>query len=236
MPYVARIRGPLDGRPGLLARCRDPDHARRDPRARGALHRGDGRTAGEGPRVLPEQLRRLADEARARLRAALRRRLRRRWCSRLRRRCLPLVFVAVVLWSLLAAGSSCSCWHAGGDAGGGAAADPPRARRWWTSAKPHRTRWPATSPTRSRTRKSCARSRGSPTKRASMRATCGDYGAKTLRSWDYQNLRIDMITSPMFVATNILGLIVALWRRAAAQARASKPCSSRSATTRPPRA
>jgi ATP-binding cassette subfamily B protein len=38
----------------------------------------------------------------------------------------------------------------------------------------------------------------------------GDYGAKTLRSWDYQNLRVDLVTSPMFVITNILGLVVAL--------------------------
>ena len=38
----------------------------------------------------------------------------------------------------------------------------------------------------------------------------GDYGAKTLRSWDYQNLRVDTVTSPMYVATNTLGLVVAL--------------------------
>jgi ATP-binding cassette subfamily B protein len=38
----------------------------------------------------------------------------------------------------------------------------------------------------------------------------GDYGAKTLRSWDYQNLRIDTLTSPMFVLTNTLGLVIAL--------------------------
>src|SRR5262245_16244822 len=38
-----------------------------------------------------------------------------------------------------------------------------------------------------------------------------DFGAKTLRSWDYQNLKVDMITSPMYVLTNTLGLIVALW-------------------------
>ena len=38
----------------------------------------------------------------------------------------------------------------------------------------------------------------------------GDYGAKTLRSWDYQNFRVDMVTSPMYVLTNTLGLIVAL--------------------------
>jgi len=37
-----------------------------------------------------------------------------------------------------------------------------------------------------------------------------DYGAKTQRSWDYQNLRVDMVAAPMFVATNTLGLIVAL--------------------------
>jgi ATP-binding cassette subfamily B protein len=41
----------------------------------------------------------------------------------------------------------------------------------------------------------------------------GDYGAKTLRSWDYQNMRVDLVTSPMFVLTNTLGLIVALAAR-----------------------
>jgi ATP-binding cassette subfamily B protein len=37
-----------------------------------------------------------------------------------------------------------------------------------------------------------------------------DFGAKTLRTWDYQNFRIDTITAPMYVATNTLGLAVAL--------------------------
>ncbi|HLQ77255.1 MAG TPA: ABC transporter ATP-binding protein, partial [Terriglobia bacterium] len=37
-----------------------------------------------------------------------------------------------------------------------------------------------------------------------------DFGAKTLRSWDYQNLHVDLITSPLYVLTNTLGLIVAL--------------------------
>jgi ATP-binding cassette subfamily B protein len=37
-----------------------------------------------------------------------------------------------------------------------------------------------------------------------------DYGAKAQRSWDYQNLRVDMVTAPMFVLTNTLGLAVAL--------------------------
>jgi ATP-binding cassette subfamily B protein len=38
----------------------------------------------------------------------------------------------------------------------------------------------------------------------------GDYGTKTLRSWDYQNLRVDTVTSPMYVLTNTLGLMIAL--------------------------
>ena len=38
----------------------------------------------------------------------------------------------------------------------------------------------------------------------------GDYGAKTLRTWEYQNLRVDTVTSPMYVLTNTLGLVVAL--------------------------
>jgi ATP-binding cassette subfamily B protein len=38
-----------------------------------------------------------------------------------------------------------------------------------------------------------------------------DYGAKTLTSWDYQNMRVDMVTAPMLVLTNTLGLIVAFW-------------------------
>ena len=37
-----------------------------------------------------------------------------------------------------------------------------------------------------------------------------DFGAKTQRSWDYQNLRVDMVAAPMFIATNTLGLVVAL--------------------------
>jgi ATP-binding cassette subfamily B protein len=38
-----------------------------------------------------------------------------------------------------------------------------------------------------------------------------DFGRKTLRSWDYQNLYVDMITSPLYVLTNTFGLIAALW-------------------------
>ncbi len=40
-----------------------------------------------------------------------------------------------------------------------------------------------------------------------------DFGAKTLRSWDYQNLRVDALTSPMYVMTNVLGLVVVLTTR-----------------------
>ena len=38
----------------------------------------------------------------------------------------------------------------------------------------------------------------------------GEFGEKTLKSWDYQNLRVDTLTSPMYVLTNTLGLILAL--------------------------
>src|SRR5215470_1634133 len=43
-----------------------------------------------------------------------------------------------------------------------------------------------------------------------------DFGAKTLRSWDYQNLHVDMITSPLYVLTNTLGLVAALSTRGTA--------------------
>ena len=41
-------------------------------------------------------------------------------------------------------------------------------------------------------------------------ANVRDFGAKTLRSWDYQNLRVETITAPMYVLTNTLGLVIAL--------------------------
>ncbi len=41
-------------------------------------------------------------------------------------------------------------------------------------------------------------------------ANVRDFGGKTLRSWDYQNFRVNTITAPMYVLTNTLGLIVAL--------------------------
>ena len=37
-----------------------------------------------------------------------------------------------------------------------------------------------------------------------------DFMAKMLRSWNYQNTRVDIVTSPLYVMTNALGLIVAL--------------------------
>jgi ATP-binding cassette subfamily B protein len=41
-------------------------------------------------------------------------------------------------------------------------------------------------------------------------ANVRSFGRKTLRSWDYQNFRVNIITAPMYVLTNTLGLIVAL--------------------------
>jgi ATP-binding cassette subfamily B protein len=41
-------------------------------------------------------------------------------------------------------------------------------------------------------------------------ANVRDFGARTLRSWDYQNFHVNTITAPMYVLTNTLGLVVAL--------------------------
>jgi ATP-binding cassette subfamily B protein len=37
-----------------------------------------------------------------------------------------------------------------------------------------------------------------------------DFTAKMLRSWDYQNTRVDVVTSPLYIITNVAGLVVAL--------------------------
>jgi ATP-binding cassette subfamily B protein len=37
-----------------------------------------------------------------------------------------------------------------------------------------------------------------------------DFTAKMLRSWDYQNTRVDVVTSPLYVLTNTVGLVVAI--------------------------
>ena len=37
-----------------------------------------------------------------------------------------------------------------------------------------------------------------------------DFTTKMLRSWDYQNTRVDIVTSPLYVLTNTIGLVVAL--------------------------
>ena len=42
-------------------------------------------------------------------------------------------------------------------------------------------------------------------------ANVREFGRKTLRSWDYGNFRVNTITAPMYVLTNTLGLIVALY-------------------------
>src|SRR5262249_30216693 len=34
-----------------------------------------------------------------------------------------------------------------------------------------------------------------------------DFTAKMLRSWSYQNTRVDIVTSPLYVLTNTLGLV-----------------------------
>ena len=41
-------------------------------------------------------------------------------------------------------------------------------------------------------------------------ANVDDYIAKAKRSWNYQNQRIDMVTSPLYVATNVFGLMLAV--------------------------
>ena len=73
----ADVHGPVARRRGRVARRRGAHRTRGDPRHRGAQYRGDGRAVGEGPRVLPRQLRRLAHQTHARLRAPLRGRVRR---------------------------------------------------------------------------------------------------------------------------------------------------------------
>jgi ATP-binding cassette, subfamily B, bacterial len=37
-----------------------------------------------------------------------------------------------------------------------------------------------------------------------------DFIAKMYRSWSYQNTRVDVVTSPLYVMTNVLGLVVAI--------------------------
>src|SRR5215203_5798941 len=60
-----------------------------------------------------------------------------------------------------------------------------------------------------------------------------DFGRKTLRSWDYQNFRVNIITAPMYVLTNTLGLIVAL-HISLGTAASLQTVSSRSPTLRRP--
>ena len=57
-----------------------------------------------------------------------------------------------------------------------------------------------------------------PEERAVHARNVREYGTRTLRSWDFQNLRIDMITAPMYILTNVLGLSVVLWTRGASGA------------------
>ncbi len=43
------------------------------------------------------------------------------------------------------------------------------------------------------------------------KANSEDYVSKMKRSWDYQNLHINTIISPLFALTNAIGLVLALW-------------------------
>ena len=42
------------------------------------------------------------------------------------------------------------------------------------------------------------------------RKNVGRYARKALRSWDYQNQRVEMVTMPMYVLTNLTGVILAI--------------------------
>jgi ATP-binding cassette, subfamily B, bacterial len=37
------------------------------------------------------------------------------------------------------------------------------------------------------------------------------WARRALRSWDYQNRRVDLVTTPMYVLSNVSGLVLALW-------------------------
>lgn len=49
----------------------------------------------------------------------------------------------------------------------------------------------------------------------------GNYIEKARRSWNYQNNRIDMVISPIYVATNVLGLVIVLHLGVSDDAKAS---------------
>jgi ATP-binding cassette, subfamily B, bacterial len=46
--------------------------------------------------------------------------------------------------------------------------------------------------------------------RAKHRRYVGDFVTKAKRSWNFQNQRIDMLVSPIYVATNVIGLAIVL--------------------------
>ncbi|MEU8899749.1 ABC transporter ATP-binding protein [Nocardia sp. NPDC048505] len=49
-----------------------------------------------------------------------------------------------------------------------------------------------------------------PQEAAEHRRRVADQRRKALRSWDYGNLRIDLVVAPLFVLTNVLGLLLAV--------------------------
>ena len=187
-PYVLAFAGLWLAGEVHLARRRRADRPRRDPRHRGALHRGDGRAAGEGPAFFQDNF------AGSLTKRALG--YARRFedvfdvagVSGRRATLLPLVFVGVVLWRY----SPLADRRAARDA----------ARRRWPWCVPLiRRRQRARGRPRGgverarrtrrrldRERRNGARVRARARRGArSTRATSATYGAKTLRSWDYQN-------------------------------------------------
>ena len=126
---------------------------------------------------------------------------------------LPLGFAGAVLWQY-------SPWlivvlvgHAADHVRADGAADPPPA----AAGRHPRNR--VERPRRASRRFDRQRGDGARVRarsRGSARCTTqnvSDFGAKTLRSWDYQNARVDMLASPMFVLTNLGGLARRAGRR-----------------------
>jgi ATP-binding cassette, subfamily B, bacterial len=49
-----------------------------------------------------------------------------------------------------------------------------------------------------------------PEESATHAGNVAEWRRRALRSWDYQNLRIDLVTAPLYVATNVLGVVLAV--------------------------
>ena len=123
---------------------------------------------------------------------------------------IPLVVRRRGAVVVLAAADRRPDWDAGGDVRAGLPADPPAA----AAGRCPRGRVERAVGARGRLdrqRRGGARLRARARRGADPRPQrAATSASKTLRSWDYQNLRIDTITAPMNVLTNALGLAVAL--------------------------